>query len=149
MPALRSGKRYRPRPRLERETLLAPQAAAERVIEETTGWIGTRLPRRYALRLAWQARIIFAQSPSFREKIRRPGDRGRDLLHDFMRHWLAARLKSERPELFRALPAGFAWGESPAAPAIRMPPPPAARKLSPPDLVEVFLSPDARLLVAV
>lgn len=97
-------------PQLERETALVPLAAARQVLEEVSLWLGTPLHGRYAARLAFQARRIYAHSASFRAKLRRPGDRGRDTLYVFMRHWLAARLHAERPDLYARLPQSFASG---------------------------------------
>lgn len=106
------------RPQLQKVTLLVPGAVARNVVEEVSRWLGVVLPSRYAARLAFQAERCFAHSPSFREKIDRPGHRGRDLLYVFMRHWLAARLHEERPALFRRLPREFSAGaELPPRPA--------------------------------
>jgi hypothetical protein len=95
---------------LEHRTPLVAIAAARQVVEEASLWLGVPLPTRYAAGLAHRARRVFAHSVSFREKLRRPGDAGRDLLYVFMRHWLAARLHEERPYLYTRLPHGFAVG---------------------------------------
>ena len=117
MPVTRTARRHRIRaPQIERETGLVPIAAARQVIEEVSLWLGVPLHGRYATRLAFQARRIYVHSASFRAKLRRPGDRGRDTLYVFMRHWLAARFHEERPDLYRRLPAGFATGT--AAPCV-------------------------------
>jgi hypothetical protein len=130
----KSGRR---RPDLIRETGLIPFAAAQSVIEETSRFLGVPLPRRFAVRLSTQAILIYANSVSFRQKLRRPGERGRDMLYLFMRHWLAARLHSERPDLLARLPASYATGtplvHSPAPPnAITKPVPPSAPRAEPP-----------------
>jgi hypothetical protein len=96
---------------LEPRTLLVPIAAARQVVEEASFWLGVALPGRYAAGLAFRAQIIYAHSPSFREKLHRPGNTGRDLLYVFTRHWLAARLQAERPRLFACLPRGYCIGE--------------------------------------
>jgi hypothetical protein len=101
----------RRRPDLVRETGLIPFAAAQTVVEEISRFLSVSLPRRFAVRLSSQAALIYANSDSFRRKLRRPGERGRDLLYVFMRHWLAARLHSERPDLFARLPSSYAVGE--------------------------------------
>jgi hypothetical protein len=118
MPAPRTAPRHRIRaPQIERETGLLPIAAARQVIGEVSLWLGVPLHGRYATRLAFQARRIYVHSASFRVKLRRPGDRGRDTLYVFMRHWLAARFHEERPDLYRRLPAELARGaELPACP---------------------------------
>lgn len=106
------------RPQLERSTQLVPIAAAREVVEEASRWLGVPLPARYATGLAHRACRVFAHSPSFRKKLLRPGAAGRDILWIFLRHWLAARLRTEDYALFRRLPAEYAAGvELPARPA--------------------------------
>jgi hypothetical protein len=63
--------------------------------------------------LAFRAHRCYAHSPSFREKMRRPGDECRDQLYLFLRHWLAARLYADRHDLYVRLPRGFSTGEPP------------------------------------
>lgn len=112
------------RPQLIRDLPLVPLAAARQVFEEASHWLGTPLPGRYAARLAFQARRTYAHSDSFRAKLRRPGDDGRDTLYVFLRHWLAACLQEERPELYRHLPRSFDTGTAvPAAPSSAQLPP--------------------------
>lgn len=102
----------RPRwPQLEARTPLVAMAVARQVVEEASLWLGVPLPARYAAGLAFRAKITYAHSPSFRRALHRPGDGGRERCYGYMRHWLAARLQAERPELFRLLPAGYCMGE--------------------------------------
>ena len=115
MPTIRRSPRAR-RPQIEELFALVPIAAARQVVAGTSRWLCVPLPERYATRLAFQARRCYAHSDLFRKKIRRPGDKGRDLLYVFMRHWLAARLKSERPKLYARLPREYDRGaELPSA----------------------------------
>ena len=116
------------RPQLEVDTPLAALAAARCVLDEAAVLVGRPLPERFAARLAHRARRVYAHSDSFRRRVRGSGDRGRDQLHVFLRHWLAALLHEKRPTLFRRLPAAFANGlpcrllgdaEGPPGPAIR------------------------------
>lgn len=109
MPAIHYRYRGR-RPQIEECYALVPIAAARQVIEEASGWLGVALPARFATGLAFRARRCYAHSESFRVKIRRPGDAGRDLLYVFMRHWLAARLRTERPALYDRLPKEYSCG---------------------------------------
>ena len=55
--------------------------------------------------------------------LKRPGNRGRDNLYVYMRHWTAGWLKRERPALFKCLPWAYAQGqrlpESPAVCSVR------------------------------
>lgn len=89
---------------------LVPIAAAREIVDEVSRWLGVQLPARYAAGLAFRAHRCFAHSPSFREKVMRPGDAGRDKLWMFLRHWLAARLHAEHYELYRRLPPDYACG---------------------------------------
>ena len=98
------------RPQLERDTPIVAIAAARQVVEEASLWLGVPLHARHAAALAFRARVTYAHSPSFRTKLRRPGDAGRDTLYVFMRHWLAARHTETSPALFARLPADYAWG---------------------------------------
>ena len=109
MPTVRSIHRAR-RPQIEELFALLPIAAARQVVAGAARWLCVPLPERYATRLAIQARRCYARSELFRKKICRPGDKGRDLLYVFMRHWLAARLKSERPSLYARLPRDYDRG---------------------------------------
>lgn len=138
-------RRWKALPQIERETILSPTAVARQVIEEASLWLGVTLHRRYAAGLAFRAHRCYAHSPSFREKVRRPGDRGRDTLYIFMRHWLAARLDKERPDLLARLPRSYATGEPlPARPTVARAPAP-----QPAAAADGWLSPDARLLITI
>jgi len=109
------------RPKLEHETPLVAIAAARQVIEEVSRYLDLPLPTRYAARLANRARVNYANSSAFRSRINTPGDSGREKLYQYMRHWFAAYLQSNHPELYDQLPSGFSVGQ----------PLPASRHLSP------------------
>lgn len=109
-PACRELRRTARRPQLEVDTSLVALAAARCVVEEAVAHVGRPLPARFAARLAHRARRVYAHSESFRRLIRANGDRGRDWLHVFLRHWLAALLREESPALAARLPAAFANG---------------------------------------
>jgi hypothetical protein len=66
------------RPQLERVTPLVAVAAARQVVEEVSVYLDQPLPSRYAARLAHRTRVNFANSASFRGKLSRPGDAGRE-----------------------------------------------------------------------
>jgi len=88
-------------------------AAAREVVEEASRFLGVQLPARYAVGLAHRAARTFAHSPSFRRRLTRPGDAGREALWMFLRHWLTARLHVERFDLYRRLPRDYAAGVEP------------------------------------
>ena len=139
MPARSATRRTARRPQLEVETPLLALAAAHSVVDEAAALIGRPLPPRLAARLAHRARRVYAHSDSFRRKVRANGDRGRDWLHVFLRHWLAALLSEEYSALYARLPAAFANGAALPAPAVATP----ARTG-----VSSFLSTEARQLLA-
>jgi hypothetical protein len=98
------------RAQLERETGLPVHFMARCVAEDLARFLGVALPARCIARLAAQARTTYAHSPSFREKINRPGERGRDCLYMFLQHWLAAGLDRDCPGLYERLPRTYATG---------------------------------------
>jgi hypothetical protein len=101
-----------PRPRrLEQETPLVPRAIAEAVCEEVAVWLHEPLPRRWVRELTAQANSVYANNERFARQLRAAGDRGRDQLWIFMRHWLAARLWQQRRHLHARLPASFSVGQ--------------------------------------
>lgn len=99
--------------RIELDTPILPGFMAEGVCEEVAAWFQSPvpLPRHWAVELAGYANTIYAHNERFRRRIRGGGNRGRDYLQAFMRHWLAAMLKDRRPELFDRLPASFCVGQ--------------------------------------
>lgn len=127
------------RTRFERCTQLVPLAAARQVLEEASLYLGVPLPMRYAAGLAFRAERAFVHSSSFRRGFRGRADGGRERLYVYFRHWLAARLKAERPALFARLPASYCVGEP-------LPAPLAPRTDFRTPSAETPLSPAARLL---
>jgi hypothetical protein len=124
------------RPQITECYALIPIAVARHIIDETSRWLDEPLPARYAAALAFRAHRCYAHSTSFRKKIRRPGDSGRDWLYINLRHWLAARLYAERFELYCRLPENYASGAPlptvlPLSFARQLPLSPEARQLAP------------------
>jgi hypothetical protein len=99
------------RPQLERETGFPVHFMARCVVEDLSRFLGVALPARCIARLAAQARTTYAHSASFRQKIKRPGERGRDCLYLFLQHWLAAALYRDCPDFYDRLPHGYATGQ--------------------------------------
>ena len=127
------------RRQLEDCTPLVAIAIARQVIEEASRWLGEPLPARYAAGLAHRARRFFVHSPRHRRRWIASPDMGRDWLYTFMRHWLAARLHTERPALHARLPHDYNTG-APLAP-----PPPTARRVAVPSSAHGFSHPGDRL----
>ena len=55
---------------------------------------------------------IQTHNPRFRRKIRAKGDKGRDYLWAFARHWLAGLIWERRPHIHALLPASYNCGHS-------------------------------------
>ena len=98
-------------PQIERDTPILPDFIARCVHEDASAWLNEPLPRRWIRELAARANTVYPHHERFRRKIRGRGNRGRDYLWMFMRHWLAALLDEHRPHLYARLPASYANGE--------------------------------------
>lgn len=90
---------------------VAPLGVAWSVIEEASLWLGEPLPEAWTAWLVERADGCIAHTRGWRKKFEQRADGGRSLLYTYMRHWLSARLKADRPDLFALLPAGYRAGE--------------------------------------
>lgn len=97
-------------PRIASDTGLPPGFIAWCVWDEAGAWLGQALPRRWLRELVTQANTVYVRCGRFRSSVRGTGDRGRDYLWMFMRHWLAAKLKQHRPHLHARMPASYNVG---------------------------------------
>jgi hypothetical protein len=95
---------------LERDTLLWPEAIAESVVAEASRYLHAELPADFPTRLATKAYHLYPRHRHFHKMLNRPGNRGRDNLYVYMRHWTASWLKRERSPLFKRLPWEYALG---------------------------------------
>jgi hypothetical protein len=95
---------------LERDTLLTPEWIAESVVQEVERFLKADLPNNFAERLAAKAHHLYPRRKHFHKGINRPGNRGRENLLMFMRHWTAAWLKRGRNPLHKKLPRSFGMG---------------------------------------
>jgi len=86
------------------------------VCSEVSVWLGTALPPGWVELLVEKAEIVAAHDPRFRGRLGERGDRGRDWLWAFMRHWLAALLKQQQPAWYARLPAAYNVGHPLPAP---------------------------------
>ena len=96
---------------LERDTLLMPDAIAASVVQEAERFLKAELPANYAERLAAKAHLLYPRHKHFHKGMNRPGNRGRENLYMFMRHWTAGWLKRERYALYKKLPWSFGMGQ--------------------------------------
>src|SRR5260221_10791275 len=85
--------------RIESDTPIVLRAVMEAVCEEAGVRLGQTLARRWVRELTARAQTIYAHNPRFRRKVRANGERGRDYLWTFARHWLAGLLSERRPQL--------------------------------------------------
>ena len=97
---------------LERDTLLMPEAIAESVVQEAERFLGVELPKGYAERLAAKAHHLYPRHKHFHKMLNRPGNKGRDNLYVYMRHWTCGWLKRERHALYKRLPWEYALGKA-------------------------------------
>lgn len=97
---------------LERDTLLWPEVIAESVVAEASRYLRAELPADFAPRLAAKAYHLYPRHRFFHKVLNRPGNRGRDNLYVFMRHWTAGWLKRERYGLFKRLPWEYSLGRA-------------------------------------
>jgi hypothetical protein len=105
---------------LERDTLLVPEWVAESVVQEVERFLDAKLRDDFAERLAAKAHHLYPRHAHFKKMLNRPGNRGRDNLYMYMRHWTASWLKRERLALYRRMPWSYSQGQrlpqGPAAP---------------------------------
>jgi hypothetical protein len=97
--------------KLERDTLLMPDAIAESVVSEASRYLNAELPTDFAERLAAKAHRLYPRHAHFHKMLNRPGNRGRDYLYMYMRHWTCSWLKRERYALYKKLPWSYAQGK--------------------------------------
>ena len=95
---------------LERDTLLMPLWVAESVVQEAERFLKADLPDNFAERLAAKAHYLYPRHKHFHKTLNHPGNRGRDNLYMFMRHWTAGWLKREGYALYKRLPWSYALG---------------------------------------
>ena len=95
---------------LERDTMLTPEWIAECVVQEVEQFLKADLPAGFAGRLAARAYHLYPRHKHFHKDLNRPGNRGRENLLMFMRHWTAGWLKRERNPLHKKLPYSFGMG---------------------------------------
>ena len=96
---------------LERDTLLTPLWVAESVVQEVERFLKVELPDNFAERLATKAHYLYPRHKHFHDGLNRPGNRGRENLLMFMRHWTAGWLKRERYALYKQFPGAYANGK--------------------------------------
>lgn len=96
---------------IDQDTPILPYIVAGTVVQEVERYTGEALSNEYVEALVAHAHATYNADASFRRKIRAKGNKGRDTLYAFMRHWLAADLKKKQPDIYEQLPSGFASGE--------------------------------------
>jgi hypothetical protein len=96
---------------LERDTMLTPEWVAECVVEEVECFLSTALPEGFVERLAAKTYHLYPRHAHFHRMLNSAGNRGRENLLMYMRHWTAGWLKRERPALYKKLPWTFGQGQ--------------------------------------
>jgi len=106
------------------DTQILPGVVADTVIRELIGyfWDDKEITnlifkdiRKLTKLLMKHAEAVYESDDRFRKTLQSRGNKGRDSLYSFMRHWLAAEIKKSRKlnHLYPLLPAGFALGKEP------------------------------------
>lgn len=103
--------RAKKRHSISKDMPILPEVVAAQVINEVESYIGKSLDSGYSKTLVTHAHETYNANESFRKKIQAGGNRGRDQLYAFMRHWLAAELKEKQPDVYRQLPKAFSDGK--------------------------------------
>lgn len=95
---------------IESDTGILPYAVADGVIDEAETLVGFEIPNKESFvdKLEAKANEVYAHNSKFRSQIRGKGDRGRDQLYVWMRHWLTSDMR--RAGLGARLPDSFAVG---------------------------------------
>ncbi|MDD5140082.1 MAG: hypothetical protein PHY43_07495 [Verrucomicrobiales bacterium] len=96
---------------LERDTSLTPEWVAESVVWEVERFLKADLPANFVERLAAKAYYCYERHRQFHKLLNGAGNRGREALFMFMRHWTAAWLKREHYALHKKLPWSFGNGQ--------------------------------------
>jgi hypothetical protein len=96
---------------IEQDTSILTYAVADTVCLEVIA--NEDLRNRAVAFLTPSADEVYRANEDFAKKIRASGNRGRDHLYMFMRHWLASWLKENAPVVFRSLPPDYAIGRPP------------------------------------
>ena len=105
------------------DTPIIPVVVAESVVEEVSGYLSRHgheadagliyeAKQKLADELADRAEAVYKHDEQFRKKIRGSGNKGRDYLYAFTRHWLASDLKKQYPAIYHKLPRDFDMGTS-------------------------------------
>lgn len=92
-------------PHIETDTPLVVSAVAIAVWEEASVRRDESLPRDWVRKLIEQANTTYAHDPSFRRKIRGPGNTGRRWLWAFMHHSLAVLIQERRAQRRARMPS--------------------------------------------
>lgn len=97
------------------DTPICTEIVAETVVNELLcGEIKTVMTEKEYVdaykHLVEHAETIYQHNADFRKKIKGKGNRGRDYLYSFMRHWLSAWVAKNIPKLFAEIPDSFKNG---------------------------------------
>ncbi len=112
------------------DTPILPEVVADMVVGEVTAYfyyfmtedqgtdsdpelfkeVNSLNSRKLVNELYKQAEVVYASNKSFAKKIKAKGNKGRDALYSFMRHWLAALLKKKHPLIYKKIPRSFDTG---------------------------------------
>lgn len=97
---------------IEKDTPIMPYVVAVSVIEEAERILKQEIPHRgvYSVYLMERAEEVYANNERMRKLIRAKGNKGRDILYAFMRHWLVGELFRQNRRLGEQLMPEFGNG---------------------------------------
>jgi hypothetical protein len=103
---------------IEADTVLIPELIADRVAHDLAlylhdfhGYTPSTHPDHLVVFLTKRAQQVYTANKDFRKKLQSSrGNRSRDTLYAFMRHWSAAYAKDNWPGAFKLLPSGYTVG---------------------------------------
>lgn len=96
---------------IEKDTPIMPAVIAGCVLDELQGFLHERgqaqIPQakvdEFEVYLVGKQADLYQHNPSWRKKMRARGNKGRDTLYAFMRHWLAAEVGRHLPVVYRGI----------------------------------------------
>ena len=91
--------------------MLTPEWVAESVVQEAERFLNADLPAGFTARLAAKAYYCYDHHWQFHKLLNGAGNRGREALFMFMRHWTAGWLNKDRSPLYKKLPRSFGMGQ--------------------------------------
>lgn len=106
---------------IEKDTPILPWIVSDTVVAELSAYFHNKgMDKEGAIissescrlsdYLTSYAQAVYQRSDDCRKQIQAKGNKGRDWLRAFMRHWLSAQIAWSHPDIFRKIPSEFKLG---------------------------------------